>query len=58
MHTFEIVATDRRDPGTMQLARSDWPDGSVIYSGGAGPDLRVVHCRPEDGRWCLSSRMF
>jgi hypothetical protein len=52
MHSFKIVTTDGRDLGTMQFARPDWPDGSVIYRGGAGLNLRVVGYRDahEDGR--------
>jgi hypothetical protein len=48
MQTFKIVTTDGRDLGTMQFARPDWPDGSVIYRGGAGRALgepRHAHTR-------------
>jgi hypothetical protein len=50
MHTFRIVTTDGRDLGTMQLARPDWPNGSVIHTAAELRDLRVVDYRPGDGR--------
>jgi hypothetical protein len=50
MHAFKVVTTDGRDLGTMQFARPDWPDGSVINRGGVGSDLRVVGYRGGDGR--------
>jgi hypothetical protein len=50
MHTFEIVTTDGRELGPMELGRPDWPVGSVIYRGGPQPNLRVVERREtEDG---------
>ena len=48
MHTFQIVTTDGRDLGPMELGRPDWPVGSVIYQGGPKPNLRVVEHRESD----------
>ena len=42
MPHFAIVRDDGHTYGTMLLGRPDWPDGSVIYRGGGGPNLRVV----------------
>jgi hypothetical protein len=50
MHRFEIETVDGKQLGTMEFARPDWPDGSTIYGGGAGPDLRVVGYREGDVR--------
>jgi hypothetical protein len=49
MHTFQIVTTNDRDLGLMELGRPDWPIGSVIYRGGPQPNLRVVERRDTDG---------
>jgi hypothetical protein len=32
-HTFRIVTADGQSLGTAELARPDWPAGSVIYRG-------------------------
>jgi hypothetical protein len=42
---FQIVTTDGRELGPMELGRPDWPVGSVIYQGGPKPNLRVVDHR-------------
>ena len=42
MHTFRPVTPNREALVTVALGRPDWPVGSIIYRGGAGPNLRVV----------------
>ena len=49
MHTFQIVKTDGRELGPMELGRPDWSAGSVIYRGSPKPNLRVVERRDVDG---------
>lgn len=41
MPHFALVTTDGDALGAVELARPDWPDGSVIYRGDE-PNLRVV----------------
>jgi hypothetical protein len=41
-HTFRIVTVEGQPLGTAELARPDWPAGSVIYRGRGKPSLRVV----------------
>jgi hypothetical protein len=48
MHTFQLVDRDGRDLGTVDLARPDWPAGSVIYRGAPEGNLRVVEVRSSD----------
>jgi hypothetical protein len=48
MHKFQLETRDGRDLGPVELARPDWPNGSVIY-GREGRNLRVVDYRPSDG---------
>jgi hypothetical protein len=48
MYTFQIVTTDGRELGRMELGRPDWPVGSVIHRGGPGPNLRVVERRESN----------
>jgi len=42
MPTFQIIREDGEVLGPRHLGRPDWPDGSIIYTGSDGPDLRVV----------------
>ncbi len=42
MPHFEFVTIDGDALGPIELGRPDWPDGSIIYRGGASPNLRVV----------------
>jgi hypothetical protein len=41
MPHFSLVTTDSDVLGAMELARPDWPIGSIIYRGDK-PNLRVV----------------
>jgi hypothetical protein len=41
MAHFQLVTRDGEVLGPVELARPDWPVGSVIYRGGA-PDLMVL----------------
>ena len=41
MHHFALVTPEGDDLGTVEVARPDWPDGSVIYRGD-GPNLLVI----------------
>ena len=43
MHRFELVTRDGQPLGPVELARPDWPPGSVIYRGDAD-NLRVIGC--------------
>jgi hypothetical protein len=40
-HHFALVTPDGESLGTVELARPDWPEGSMIYRGDK-PNLRVV----------------
>ena len=53
MHKFELETADGTPLGTTELQRPDWPVGSIIYKGGAAPDLLVVDQRYGDGRQVL-----
>ena len=46
MHHFRLVTADGEPLGTIELARPDWPVGSVIHMNGRGRDLRVVDWVP------------
>jgi hypothetical protein len=50
MHKSELGTIGGKPLGAIEFARPDWPDGSVIYRGGDGPDLGVVGYRESDGR--------
>jgi hypothetical protein len=39
---FNLVTIDGDLLGSVELAREEWPAGSVIYRGGVRPNLRVV----------------
>jgi len=39
---FALVLRDGTTLGAVELARPDWPDGSVSYRGRDEPNLRVV----------------
>ena len=45
MAHFQLVTTDGEALGATELARPDWPPGSIIYRGD-GPNLRVVDVIP------------
>jgi hypothetical protein len=53
MHNFELESRDGKPLGPITLQRPDWPVGSIIYKGGAAPDLLVVDQRYGDGRQVL-----
>jgi hypothetical protein len=42
MHKFELETVDGTPLGTTELQRPDWPVGSIIYKGGAAPDLLIL----------------
>jgi len=44
---FVLVTVDAESLGPVELARPDWPPGSIIYRGGE-PNLRVVSVIPSD----------
>ena len=44
---FQLVTSDGQALGPIEVARPDWPVGSVIYRGGQ-PNLRVVDVIPAD----------
>jgi len=51
-HTFQLVTPDGEQLGTVELARPDWPPGSVIVRGRGKPNLRVVeHLPARDLEW-------
>jgi hypothetical protein len=39
---FQLVTLDGEVLGARELGGSDWPPGSVIYTGPGEPNLRVV----------------
>jgi hypothetical protein len=41
-HTFRLITPDGERLGPIELQRPDWPAGSIIYRGGASPNLRVL----------------
>jgi hypothetical protein len=41
-HTFRLITPDGEPLGLTELQRPDWPAGSIIYRGGAQPNLRVL----------------
>jgi hypothetical protein len=41
-HTFRLITADGEPLGPIELQRPDWPPGSIIYRGGAQPNLRVL----------------
>ena len=41
-HTFRLITRDGEPLGPIELQRPDWPAGSIIYLGGASPNLRVL----------------
>ena len=47
MPHFALVTVDGETLGPIELARPDWPRGSVIYRG-AGENLRVVDTIESD----------
>ena len=42
MTHFQLVTTHGEALRATELARPEWPPGSVIYRGGDEPNLRVV----------------
>jgi hypothetical protein len=53
MHKFELESRDGKPLGPITLQRPDWPVGSIIYKGGASPDLLIVDQRYGEGRQVL-----
>jgi hypothetical protein len=53
MHKFELETVDGTPLGTTELQRPDWPVGSIIYKGGAAPDVLVVGQRYGEERTVL-----
>ncbi len=45
---FQLVTVDGEALGATELARPDWPPGSVIYRPPGEPNLRVVDYIPTD----------
>jgi hypothetical protein len=48
MHHFAFITADGESLGAVELARPDWPRGSVIYGGSKEPDLRVLETLPAN----------
>ena len=48
MAHFQLVTVDGEALGQVELAPPDWPPGTIIYRGSAGPNLRVVDHLPTD----------
>jgi hypothetical protein len=53
MHKFQLETADGKQLGPVELQRPDWPVGSIIYKGGAAPDLLVVGQRYGEERTVL-----
>jgi hypothetical protein len=53
MHKFDLETADGTPLGTTDLQRPDWPVGSIIYMGGAAPDLLIVGQRYGEERTVL-----
>jgi hypothetical protein len=45
---FALVTSDGDTLGAVELARPDWPPGSVTYRGGDEPNLRVLDMIASD----------
>src|SRR5262245_47502627 len=56
-HTFKLITADGEDLGTVQLARPDWPVGSVIHQGGDRPNCESCGAswRARTANRCLPS---
>jgi hypothetical protein len=50
MHKFQLETVDGKPLGAVELARPDWPVGSIIYR---TPNLRVVGHAERDGETVL-----
>jgi len=48
MPHFQLVTTDGEALGPIELDRTDWPLGSVIYRGVDQANLRVIDVMPSD----------
>jgi hypothetical protein len=48
MPHFQLVTTDGDVLGPIELDRTDWPRGTVIYRGDNLPNLRVIDVMPSD----------
>lgn len=45
LHRFQLVHVNGEDLGVEEMQHANWPVGSVLYRGGAKPNLRVVEER-------------